>query len=347
MNARSILTVSLICGSMSLVSGTAGAQLSGGPSAAPEADTTVAPPDLPHLADVLTHLDTYEPTAGVLRRLEDILMESEAAAAVPGLLRRGEVADRTASILIHKLGVVGTHQAQRSLGEIYEDPGQVHMNRVRAVVSTGSLTRPEGETLGRLWNAVGRRSDPVDADLSNTAALGLGVLGDRLRSSDTRRATEIRSGLRDSLHAAGDPLERSIMLKAIGNLADDTLEPDVAAYLSDEFAPVRASAAQSLAMIGATGARQPLLSQLRIEPRGVVRGEIVRAMGRLGATGHALQTVNAMVLGEGHPESRFMMAAYLLENLEQYPEARPTLLHLFENDDSKRIRILTARALRP
>ena len=297
--------------------------------------------------DVVAHLNTHEYTAPVLRRLEVLLADGANAASVPGILRRGEAHDRTAAILIHTLAVVGTRHAQRSLTEIAGDAEQVHMNRVRAVVSTGSLERPVGTTVSSLWGMVADRGDSVSIDLANTSALALGVLGDSLRERDAGRAKEIRAGLQYGLHAAEDPMERSVMLKAVGNLADASLDADVAPYLADDAAPVRASAAQALGMMGAQGSRVLLSGRLETEPRGVVRGELVRALAALEPDDQALATVHLMVLGERHPEARAQMTAYLAQHVDRLPEARMTLAHLFENDGSKRVRMFAARALAP
>ena len=138
-----------------------------------------------------------------------------------------------------------------------------------------------------------------------------------------------------------------MLLKAVANLQDPGLRGELEAYLLDASAPVRASAAQSLAVLGSQDSRPALLGALEVEPRGIVRAAFVASMRFMPADELALRTVHARVLDEPHPEARAEMVRYLLAHLDTFEEARPTLRHLFHNDPTKRIRMLAAAALRP
>jgi hypothetical protein len=280
------------------------------------------------------------------RRLEAMLAARPALAAeIPVILRAGAVGDTTQATLVRSLEVTGSAHAQSALRTIYRDPGQKHMNRLRGIIGAAGLVEPRPESIEGLWSVALQRSHPADVDLSNTAQLALGALGSTLRrSGKTTRYGQVRAGLVTSLHTTANPLERSVLLKAVGNTLDPELHADVLPYLHDEHAPVRASAAQSLGMLREDATLGLLIDRLHTEERGVVRAALVRAIARLSPTEGAVLEIHALMPVERHPTARGAMVTYLGQHQGMVPAIRGTLEHAL-GDDSQLVRDLAAEAL--
>ncbi len=271
--------------------------------------------------------------------------DSGMASAVPALLRGGGVSTDASRTMLHSLERAGTSAAQRALVTVFSDPAQRHLDRLRAVVAAGGVAAPTKETLDGLWGAANQRHDPQAVDVANTALLAIGVVGSTYRDLQPKSYPAVRDSLVGSLGMAADPIERSMLLKALGNLHDPVVGFDANVYLFDSSATVRASAADALGFMGAEDSRDLMLSVLVDEPRGVVRAALVEGLSSLTADAGALGIVHEVILDEAHPGARAHMAAYLGEHLDLIPEARETLEAMMRTDPSNRIRILAASTL--
>jgi HEAT repeats len=307
----------------------------------------VAPAAPAGLADVLTRLEQRSsPSLALNAELEQLLRDEPAlVASVPGLLRQGSLKSATTDVLIHVLEVIGSADAQRALGEILADPAQDHLDRLRAVVALGAVAAPTGDSLDTLWQATGARTDPKAIDVANTALLALGVAGSTLRQQSPAQYPALREELLSRMHGTGDQLERTLVLKAVGNLQDDSVGSQVMPFLADASAPVRASAAQSLGLMRCEASAPVLAGQLGTEPSGAVRIAIVTSLTRLQGTADAIVAVHDQLLIDPNPAARAVMVTYLGEHLDQLPAARPTLELLMLSDPARQVRLLAAKAL--
>lgn len=299
------------------------------------------------LADVLARLDQRPtPSLALNAELEALLRDQPAlVAGVPALLRPGQLRSATADVLIHVLEVIGSAEAQRALSGILGDPAQAHLDRLRAVIALGAVAEPGAEGLAALWQASAARHDPRSVDLANTALLALGVAGSTLRQQAPSRYPPLREELLGRLYGTGDPLERTLLLKAVGNLQDATLGVEVLAFLADGSAPVRASAAQSLGLMRSEAAVPVLAARLGLEASGPVRLALVASLRRLPPGSVALAAVHEQLRVEPDPAARAAMVRYLGEHLALVPEARPTLEILLHGDRARQVRLLAAAAL--
>jgi HEAT repeat protein len=209
----------------------------------------------------------------------------------------------------------------------------------------GGVAAPTAEALETLWQRTDARTDPKSVDVANTALLALGIAGSTLREHSPAEYPSVREGLVGRMHGTGDQLERTLLLKAVGNLGDASLGGEVVPYLSDTSAPVRACAAQSLGLMDCKTSAPVLAERLGHEPSGPVRLSIVNSLRRLQDTGAALAAVHDQLLVEPNPAARAAMVSYLGEHLEQVPQARPTLELLMLSDRSRQVRLLAAAAL--
>jgi len=299
------------------------------------------------LADVLARLDRLPaPSLALNAELEALLRDQPVlVAGVPALLRPGSLRSATADVLIHVLEVIGSDEAQRALGEILADPAQAHLDRLRAVIALGAVAAPGAEALEALWQASAARHDPRSVDLANTALLALGVAGSTLRRQAPTQYPPLREALLGRMFGTGDLLERTLLLKAVGNLQDESLGAEVLPFLADGSAPVRAGAAQSQGLMRSRDAAPLLAARLGVEPSGPVRLALAASLNRLQPGVAELGAVHEQLRVEPDPAARAAMVRCLGEHLEQLPEARPTLEDLMLHDRARQVRLLAAAAL--
>jgi hypothetical protein len=265
--------------------------------------------------------------------------------SVPAVLQAGAGSLDGSDALIRGLEEIGTGAAQEALLAIPSDGSLRHTDRLRAIIALGGVESPTEAAFAGLWALAGQRSDPASLDLSNTALLALGSAGSRLVDAPERRAA-VRSGLVDRLRATEDVGERTMLLKAIGNLRDVTLGGLVVESLFDESAPVRAAAAWTLGALQDVANRDTLAMQLPAEPRGAVRAAMAEALLRLPPSDLALQAVNGLTRNERNHQARAMMVRYLVKHLHAFEEARPTLLERVATDPTPQVRLLASYVLR-
>lgn len=270
--------------------------------------------------------------------------QPELVPTVPEMLLKSRPASHTSGLVILALEQVGTPEAQAALRDVHADRNQAHIDRLRAAIAAGSVDAPTAEAVTGLWYTAQSRTDSREVDVSNTALLALGVAGSTLRLDSPEAYPAVRDGLFAIAHGTKDSTERVVVLKAIGNLGDESLGTGVSQFLFDPLVPVRAAAAQALGLMVDDSSRDTLLYVLENEPRGVVRSEIVRTLRKLPADHGSLRIVHQMVASESHVEARAMMVSYLVEHLDEFESARKTLQDLARNDATKRVRMLAVRA---
>lgn len=285
------------------------------------------------------------PDHALYRELTALLRET------PGLMRDvpallGGTGLDTSDTLILALEDIGSVEAQEALASILSAATQRRMDRLRAAMALGAVESPGEASLASLWAVSRQRSDPRSVDVSNTALLALGSAGGRLRRSSSPGYAALRDALVQRLRAAPDPAERAMTLKAVGNLHDPALGDEVAFYLQSDSAPVRASAAQSLGLLGDESKRDLLVGLLPAEPRGAVRAAMADALRLFTADKRSLGAMLAVVRDERHHEARALLVSYLVEHLDEYEHSLDTLRGMAFEDPSNRVRLLASTALR-
>ena len=346
---RGLLTLTLIAGPLlsTKASGQVGLPVGGPQGAAPRAAKKAPVDPWSRLDTLIVRLEQRNGIDLALsRELKEVLLVTPGLLGEVPRLVRGGVSLETSDTLIFALEDIGSPSAQDHLVEIASDDRQRSMDRLRAIMALGAQAEPTPATLDSLWSTALLRVDRQTVDLSNTALLSLGIAGSALRHADSTEYAPLREGLVNTLLSANDPSVRAMSLKAIGNLHDASLGAEVAGFLYDDSAPVRASAAQSLGMLGAE-AQRPLLTQLLVqEPRGAVRASIVEALGKLPPDTESVDTVIDRIRSERNHEARALMTTYLVRHLSEFEQARGVLEYLTFNDPTNRVRILASSVLR-
>jgi HEAT repeat protein len=270
----------------------------------------------------------------------------EAAALVPETLLSGSHSQRTRGTLLHALERAGTSAAQASLERVATDERHQHGDRIGALVAIGGLQHANGTTIAALWRTAADRSDSTQSDLANTAGLSLGCVGNALRRADPDAYGALRDNLVQALLSSPDAVERSVYLKALGNLADPDLAAQVGAYLTDTDPRVRAAAASSLSTVDGDDNVNALTDALALEDHVRVKRAIALSLDRCTTTTlGTLQLVERLAVEERDEGARDALVRYLGARLEAHPESADTLRQLLQQERSDRIRRYLAERL--
>lgn len=341
---KHFLTAALSALVTALLSGMAFSQV-GRPSAGSSAPET--PPVARPLERIVADLGaSTQQSPKLYFELHALLLTSpELVAEIPVRLKRGEANLDASAVLIYALEDIDTSETQAALVSIHTDRAQRHMDRLRAAVSLGSVMVPTEASLASLWAAAERWSDPESVDVANTSLLSLGRAGRRLRDAWDPRYETVRDDLLRRLRTTPRTSERAMTLKALGNLRDLTLGGEISNYLVDESAPVRATSAQALGMLGDATHRELLVALLPEEIHGAVRCAMTEALRQIPADPRSLGAVHLMAREEPHTESRAQMVRYLVEHLREFDEPTETLRWMTSNDPSNQVRLLASSVL--
>ena len=285
----------------------------------------------------------------LVKQLRDYLIRfPDLAYHLAGSFDSGGLTTGADAALLHVFELAGTGEAQDVLCKEITNLNRGHRHRLGAIVALGGTTNPTQAALGNLWTTYTNRQTHQAQDLSNTAVLALGSLGDVLRSgAGSPQYAALRAQLVDSLRTAGSADNTQVVLKAMANTGDRSLAGTAAVYLSAQAPVVRAAAAQAVGTLRGGGALDLLSTQLAGESDGRVRRYLVaEGLARLDATSKpTLRMVDRMVVKEHHAGARLAMARYLGDRLEQYPQARETLSRLMKTETSDRNRKYLASVL--
>jgi HEAT repeat protein len=305
-------------------------------------------PTTGRLEGIATRLDAGGGDDLLLRNEIELALRMDPAAAreVHGLLRTGGVTDGTAALLICKLEVVGSAEAQDGLRHILDDRSLSTMNRTRALIAIGGLARPDEASVEILWSAFSTRADPTARELSNTAALSLGILAHTLAVQDPARANALGQRLAETLRASSDPVATAMLLRSLGNSGAAALLDSAIPFLFDPEPLVRSAAAHAVGRLPREGSAELLALCLSREPQGLVRASIAQGLVHLGEPDtRALRIVDQGVTDESHDVARLAMARYLVDHMDAYPASRTTLTSMRDRDPSRSIRLLLLEAL--
>jgi len=296
----------------------------------------------------LLELDSGEGTdLAAIAALEQLFRSCpEAAALVPETLLSGQHSQRTRGTLLHALERAGTPAAQSSLERVATDERHGHGDRIGALVAIGGLQHANGTTIAALWRTAADRSGSTQSDLANTAGLSLGCVGNALRLTKPEAYGALRDNLVQALISSPDAVERSVYLKALGNLADPDLAEQVGAYLTDTDPRVRAAAASSLSTANDERNVSILTDALALENHARVKRAIALGLGRCTTTTpEALQLVERLAVEERDEGARDALVRYLGARLAEHPESANTLRQMLQRERSDRIRRYIAERL--
>lgn len=317
-----------------------------GPATAERAEASEA--DIEQVRAVLRALAAAEgKNLHLVHELRDLLLRfPELATEALALLALPEMSDGGLAAVLHAFELAGTPQSQVALCTLMDGRRRAYPTRLRAIVALAGLARPTPETLAKLWNRFRDRTSAESADLSNTAVLALGSLGDELRRSDPDAWAAQRDRILAVLRTAGNAETAATVLKAVANTRDGLLTSEAAHYLVAPAANVRAAAAQAVGALGGAGALDALTTRLAAETDARVRASLAAGLGKLDrASARTFSVVHAAARRERDEKARYALARYLGERLDEYPAARETLAEILQAARSTRTRKYLASLL--
>jgi len=292
---------------------------------------------------LIAELDGSGKLGDFLAKMQALLDDCpELADMIPDRIAQGDLADLTASALIHVLAMSGSARAQTALISIATDARQTKQNQLRAVIDVGGVARPQRIVSDHLWALTAHRS--FDAEMANTAILALGRIGKTLREQRSSDYAELSEGLQAALRASMSPGEKSAVLAAVANTRDPSFVSEAAIHLGAPTPQERGAAAKALAHL--PGSREVLRNALELEKDPYVRSCLAQGLVAAGEpTEQTLALANSSITRESDADTRFALARYLGENLETYPQGRATLERLLETETNNRIRKYVAGRL--
>jgi HEAT repeat protein len=182
--------------------------------------------------------------------------------------------------------------------------------------------------------------------MASSAAFALGSIGNTMLNAEDPAYVSLRSDLLSHALGSGDVVTRSDFITALGNTQDPTLASDVVVLLDDTEPAVRRAVALSLGSLGTDQVADRLMSHMRKEDNGYVRGAIAESLQSwTQPTESAMTTFRQAVRTEADESTRYNMALLLGNNLAEFPENEPVLREIMRSEPSKRIRQKVAEAL--
>lgn len=259
---------------------------------------------------------------------------------VDGLLLSSGMDDRTKSVLINVLELVGTPTAQEALVEIATNPRQNDMNRIRSVIAVSDVKLPTTQTVDSLETIYSTRNTNISKDLSNTAILGLGRIANKdiLESTEiSRRAvTIIKTGLEEPNM---DSETKSATIRAVANTQNESLFVRASQYLDSPDPALRKSAISILDSPLAKDATSKLNALYNDEKEDHVRSEILRVQLERPGNTETFRSIQERFSTESNPENRVLMVEYLGRYKSLTDKSNHRLQNLLENETDPNVRM--------
>lgn len=264
-------------------------------------------------------------------------VEPAAAERAARIVRQGTADPALAGQVVEALASAGTHEAQRALVSILEDPRLRLETRAHTARVAGGVEQPTAE----LAEALTRLVDGEDR-LRTPAALAVGALAKALALSEPERGSELLDGMLERCGAK--KLAPEVCLRALAQAGSPRALAYVKAALSHRLPLVREAATEALRAI--PGAEpDALLDRVLLEdPDPRVRALAVVAISQRVAGPH-MQAVTRALLEEPGEQVRLEVVRMLggLRTVE--PAAQALLQDAAENDPAANVRRQAAALL--
>jgi HEAT repeat protein len=287
-----------------------------------------------------------------IHRLRDLLRaDNSLPDALLDELRHRHLTDRAQADVFLALEEAGNTAAQQALVSVMSDPSWPQADAMRAVIALAGIKNPTPDTVSALWQTAD--SSQLHGDrhqLVSTATYALGSIGAAMNAANNPDYSALKAQLEQAaLTASGgsDDIEiRTNYVNALGNTRDASLTGDLVTLLGDDAPSVRRAAAESLNTIGVDQAAPELMSRFQQEKNRAVRSAMMESLVNWSnPTPSAVASIAAEVRSEPSESTRYYMAQFLGNNLDQYPANRQVLQDLLRTEVSKRIRQSVADAL--
>ncbi len=135
---------------------------------------------------------------------------------------------------------ISTKEAEEALSQLAIDDDITQDNRVRAIVSIGSLKTPSATSVETITSII---DDNYNEESANTASLALGTLSDKIDDA------EISHKVKDLFDDASSPAQKRVMLYSIQNAGIDNFISEVKSELKSTTKRNRVLALNTLNMM--------------------------------------------------------------------------------------------------
>lgn len=198
-------------------------------------------------------------------------LDPDAARAGARLVLDGKVQDD--GVVIGALGEAGTPDAQRALHDVMAAP-LADDTRTRAAIALGLTEAPTQDTLTALEKA----AKTGDSDLASSATLAQGNAALRMRDEAPGASAHQVDALLARLELATTDEERALVIRALGNTADERIVPALDRALASGSVMVRIAATEALRLLPGNAIDVRLLARLG-DSDSLVRAAAVFASG--------------------------------------------------------------------
>lgn len=238
----------------------------------------------------------------------------------------GNVSDM---LLIHALELAGHAEAQKELLAMAQNAELSQMNRMRAIVALGGITRAEPQTIDALWEFWDRRanSDEDTLELGQTALLSLGIIANAMPNTNQAAGiiSKISTELPEGLSYFDNMETTALLMQAAGNAASETLAPTLYDYLASDMPTYRSIAAEALLKYDDTVSQKALTSALSKETVTDIRQVMANTLAKQTSTPEILTEVAAYLPTEENAGIRAALCAMIGRNVKSTPEAEALL----------------------
>ena len=278
-----------------------------------------------------------EAHAAVEKLVALLRIDPSAAVAVAAWLRRGAQGEAAFAVL-SALGTAGPTEAQAVLVEVLSSdthPEDVRTSATLCLSFGRSPTAASEEALTRI--ATTGRTDA----LTGTAAVGLGIMANRLAATDAARSSALAVRLTDLAGKASDATGKRMAADALGNAGRPEVADAVLRLSEDPDVGVRVAAAFSLRFLEGEHVDRRLDALLR-DAQPDVRASAAQALGyRAGAEPLRLLDLAA---SDADPQVRDVALASLARRIDD-PVVRERVRRMSVEDPSPDLRLRAAELL--
>ncbi|MDX8390298.1 MAG: HEAT repeat domain-containing protein [Mariprofundaceae bacterium] len=260
-----------------------------------------------------------------------------AASKLIETVRRGETAEKAESMIFLALELTSDNEAQEALQTVLTTDDFSSMNRMRAAIALQDLAVPAQKSVDALvsmvWRIPDTDPDHLDYDVARTSALSLGTLAKNQRKANPFMAQAAEEQLVSQLNASQESDVTAIMLEAIGNTHNPSMEAEVRKFLAADSSPVRAAAASAIGNLHGPDSETLLFERFVAEDSATVRQRIVASLARVESVStDTVKFVSASLINEPRDSVRTEIIKFIGPFAKTDPEIKATLLEQLKRE---------------
>lgn len=262
---------------------------------------------------------------------------AEGIQRIPDIIYNEDLSVMQKQLLLSVLGMIANDDAQRSLLTITSE-SKFHINdRLGAVMSVATLSRPLITDLESwLFEGLGSLEQNSNIlDVSSSAVLAIGSIAEELKEHYPVESTALSEELSAAL-ATADNYQKKYILLSLGNTHDSEHVETITAYLGDPDATLRLAAAESLAYMDGKAAEDKLAEAYASETESGVKLAVLKSLrNREKLDQHTVAAVIAEAENELQSNVRKEIVGVIADHIIDQPALKVTLEKMLKNEQSK------------